>query len=1477
MASSSNTTTTTCFTLPSFAQFLALKLDEHNYLLWLSQVVPTLKSHELMGIVDGSDPCPPQTIPDAEGKDVSNPAYAIWVKKDQFLLSWINVNLAEYVLATVYGLHTSRQVWNSLKSRFASQSRSRISHLKRQLQNLNQGSKSCSEYLSTAKRWADQLAAIGKPTDDEDLISFIISGLNPTFNSFVTSISIAARDNPLSFLDFQDELLNHEMLLNQQQQNATTDVQNFALFMQRQGGGPSRPNFHSFNKKGKAPQFNRFPPKYGTSKGISTPGTSGPASRQFSSSNNNGGSSNQPSRAPCQICGKTSHQALDCFHRMDYTYQGHHPPPQLAAMVAQTNSTCEEQSWFADSGANAHITSELENLTIQPQPFQGPELVAVGNGAGLNIEHTGSTIIHSSNIPFHLKNILHCPTATTNLLSIQKFCQDNNCYFILTSSHFFVKDLRTHALLLEGKSENGLYPLRLRRCSSKNAPVFTAFLGIKASTLVWHSRLGHPSLLTVNRVIKAHSLPILNNDSNKEHFCDSCQLGKSKKLPFSASNRITTSVLELIHTDLWTSPIPSISGCKYYIIFVDDFTRYTWFYPLHFKSDTYNCFVKFKVLVETQFSCKIRQLQSDGGGEYTSHLFQNFLTSNGIQHRKSCPHTSQQNGLAERKLRHILETGLTLLAHSGLSNRYWVDAFMTSVFIINRLPTPILNNTSPYEKLFLKSPDYTLLRIFGCKCFPLLRPYTAHKLEFRSKVCIFLGYSHAGYRCLDPVTDRVYLSRHVVFDEQSFPAKDHARLQVPSKISAVSDAPFMVPVSIPDPISPSLSPNTTPHTATTSSSLPSNVSSLDASLDHPSSSPSISLESPCTILDQLPITSPAPAPAPSESDYQPIVPPAPAPSESLAPNVHPMTTHSRTGSLKPKTFDDFHLYYTTKYSPLQAFPSILTETEPTCFTKAAIDSRWRAAMTAEFEALISNGTWTLCPRPLHQRVIRNRWVYKIKQRADGSIDRFKARLVAKGFEQESGVDYTETFSPVIKPSTIRIILALAVHFDWPIKQLDVSNAFLHGTLLEEVYMEQPQGFVDGDKPDFVCKLHKSIYGLKQAPRAWFTCLSTALLELGFTASLVDSSLFLFFHGDITIFMLVYVDDIIVTGNQPSVIQSLIIKLQQRFPLKDLGQLGFFLGIKATHSTTCLHLSQSKYIADILRRTRMFGAKPTTSPCSSGSKLSKHDGELLADPSEYRQVVGALQYCTLTRPDISYVVNQLCQQMHSPSSSHWSAAKRVLRYLKHTPDHGLLYTKGQLHLQAFCDSDWAGCPDDRRSTSGYGIFLGNYLVSWSAKKQAVVSRSSTEAEYRSMALTTAELFWLRMLFQELRISLAVAPVLWCDNVSALALASNPVFHARTKHIEVDYHFIREKVLNRDILIKFISTGDQLADVFTKGLSSARFALLRSKLMVLPRPLSLRGNVKVAAATSSHEDSAAAHDMLILWKSALIQILLQNNGH
>ena len=440
-----------------------------------------------------------------------------------------------------------------------------------------------------------------------------------------------------------------------------------------------------------------------------------------------------------------------------------------------------------------------------------------------------------------------------------------------------------------------------------------------------------------------------------------------------------------------------------------------------------------------------------------------------------------------------------------------------------------------------------------------------------------------------------------------------------------------------------------------------------------------------------------------------------------------------------------------------------------------------------------------------KNVVPSKWVFKCKRRPDGSIERLKAWLVAVGYLQRSGIDFFDTFSPIIKPSTVRMVLALAVSFNWDIRQLDVSNAFLHGILDEEVYMTQPKGFEDPTNPQFVCKLHKSLYGLKQAPRAWFNRLSTALLSHGFVSSQVDPSLSTYHCDSTHAFLLVYVDDILVTSNVRSFIDELISNLQLDFAMKDLGQLSYFLGIEATRDSSGLHLRQTRYIIDLLDRVNLIGIRPYRAPCVSGPKVSKFDGDPLLDPSEYRHTVGALQYITLTRPDIAYSVNQLCQHMQAPTTAHWTAAKRVLRYLKTTLDFGLLYKPGSFAINAYCDSDWAGDPDDRHSTCGYGEFVGPNLISWSAKKQPMVSKSSTEAEYRCLALVTAEVYWLRMLLCELEISLDFPPVIWCDNISALALASNLIFHARSKHIEVGYHFVREKVAHRDIILEHISTS------------------------------------------------------------------------
>lgn len=492
-------------------------------------------------------------------------------------------------------------------------------------------------------------------------------------------------------------------------------------------------------------------------------------------------------------------------------------------------------------------------------------------------------------------------------------------------------------------------------------------------------------------------------------------------------------------------------------------------------------------------------------------------------------------------------------------------------------------------------------------------------------------------------------------------------------------------------------------------------------------------------------------------------------------------------------------------------------------------------MGSEFNSQIANHTWDLVPFKPHMNVVGCRWVHTLKYNADGTLKQHKSRLVAKGYHQRAGIDFTDTFSPVIKPTTIRTILGIAVNCDWQIRQLDVNNAFLQGHLTEEVYMSQPPGFVDPDKPHHVCKLRKAIYGLKQAPRAWYVELRQYLLSSGFQNSLSDASLFILKWNRDYVYLLVYVDDMLVTGTNPALVDNIITQLGRRFSIKDLGQLSYFLGVEVTKTSKGLHLMQRKYINDLLHKTNMLDAKTVATPLPSSPKLSLHSGALLQDQKDYRMVVGSLQYLALTRPDISYAVNRLSQFMHRPTEDHWQAAKRVLRYLAGTTTHGILLTKQQgPSLHAFSDADWAGDTDDYVSTNGYVIYLGNQPLSWSSKKQQGVSRSSTEAEYRAVANAAAELRWICSLLTELGVILPEKPAIYCDNIGATYLSANPVFHSRMKHIAIDFHFVRGQVQNGILRVAHVSSKDQLADGLTKPLSRTRFQELRNKIGVTGLP-------------------------------------------
>jgi hypothetical protein len=427
------------------------------------------------------------------------------------------------------------------------------------------------------------------------------------------------------------------------------------------------------------------------------------------------------------------------------------------------------------------------------------------------------------------------------------------------------------------------------------------------------------------------------------------------------------------------------------------------------------------------------------------------------------------------------------------------------------------------------------------------------------------------------------------------------------------------------------------------------------------------------------------------------------------------------------------------------------------------------------------------------------------------------------------LDYYDTFSPVAKLTTVRTLLAVAAIKHWHLHQLDVNNAFLHGDLAEEVYMTLPPGFAKTGESK-VCRLHKSLYGLKQSSRQWFAKFSSALLEFGFVQSKADYTLFTRSLPDSFIAILVYVDDIVVASDNSAAVSIFIHMLNDRFQLKDLGQLKYFLGLEIARSELGISVCQRKYALEILETTGLLASKPAKIPMDPNVKFSKDSGQLLADPTSYRRLVGRLLYLTLGRPDISFAVQVLSQFMDKPRAPHLDAATQVLRYIKTSPAQGMFFPViSSLQLKAFCDSDWAGCLDSRRSVTGYCVFLDNSLVSWKSKKQTTVSRSSAEAEYRAMASTCCEIVWLRNLLTDLQIPLQPA-LLYCDSKAALHIAANPVFHERTKHIDIDCHVVREKIQSGVLCTFHVSSQYQLADIFTKALGSSHFHPLLSKMSV-----------------------------------------------
>src|SRR5271168_2704740 len=929
-----------------------------------------------------------------------------------------------------------------------------------------------------------------------------------------------------------------------------------------------------------------------------------------------------------------------------------------------------------------------------------------------------------------------------------------------------------------------------------------------------HRRMGHISLDAARKLLKDNMITgvRLEYSPTKNFFCASCVYAKAtrKAAPKLRESERADVFGGEVHSDLWgKAPVESKGGKQYWVTFTDDKTRLTHLYLLRKKDETEKAYKQYEAWVETHMGVKIKVLSSDRGGEYQGEDFVAYLKSKGTHQKLNVHDTHHQTGVAERRNRTIAERIRALLHASGLPKNLWGEAARHVVWLLNRTTTKAVEGMTPFEAAFGRKPDLKGVREWGENVY--VRVEKGTKLGGRVREGRWLGMDEElkGARIYWPDTKAVSVERNIYFNN---PLASRVEEEEETIVNTNTDLPTAVQLA--------------------------------------------TKNTPAVVINPLVVDADPASDAPDNSDAETSAKRVCKPSKKITDLLGGQGLWS-TGSkstLAPG-MQQPSVDWTTSVEECEDEYAFAAETsnsealEPRSLAEAQKRSDWplwEKAIHEELATLKAAGTWEVVDKPEGANVVGSKWVFRAKKDPAGNVVRYKARLVAQGFSQVPGVDYFDTFAPVARLASIRTVLAFAAAEDYETGQIDIKGAYLNGELTsdEVIFMRQPPGYeeVGADGRKRVMRLRKTLYGLKQAGRRWYHKLVEIMSKLGFSRCGGDQAVF-FRRCETTnvlLIVLVHVDDCSIVGKTKALIARFKVEIAKFVEITDMGELHWILGIEVRRirEERKILLSQKSYIDSILRRYNFDDLKPVSTPMDPNTRLTSAQSPSTTEELgamrniPYHEAVGSLMYATLgTRPDICFAVQTVSRFNSKPGLAHWEAVKRIFRYLKGTKELWLGYGGVARELVGFVDAD-GSMGEDRRAISGYAFIINGGAVSWSAKRQEIISLSTTESEYGAATYAAKEALWLRQLILQLFGILLPATPLFCDNQSAIALAKEHQYHARTKHIDVRFHFIRWIIEDGKLRLIYCPTDEMVADVLTKALVSTKVKHFASELGLVP---------------------------------------------